>query len=757
MIVPGSANPLLMAQFGDPLDELGKIDRGLRSRAAVSPYLSWIPSGAGNRTVWTWFGWLKPAQVTEMVLFLAGGTSQNFSMLAMASSGALRTTTKISDVYSTDFYTDSLFRDPSGHCHIVINRNGTLNRVYSNGLLVGEITSSASNSFFNSVTTHYIGRRPFLSNSPVDGVLSHCGWVDGQALTPSAFGQFHPRTGQWRPKTKAAIRAAVAAGGGARNGWGANGFFLPFDDTTSLTTLGYDRSQSDTDTAGNNWTPTNISLTAGATYDSTLDTPTNVFCSINPLSSGATITNGGLTTYASANSPTYSSAIGTMSFSAGKWKYEFTNSGAGNGGQLGILPASVTNYVSGSWGTNATVLGDAGYGYSTDLATGRQRLNGSTVAGTAAAVGDVIRVEIDLDAWTIQWFKNDAPWGASASIAPGAYIPAWTGTGTTRGGDWNFGQRPFAHSGTTGFNSICTKNLPVKPPVMKSTDAFVAKTDSGANIVTTLSAAAPWPDWIRIFKRRDAAEGWRWQFSDDQGFYLDCSSTAAKAVFPALAGTSYMGYALRVGAQFGVATGRLSHVNGAADVVADGLGKSRKMIILKGEGAGGNWAVYHPELTAGKLVYLNGVAVETADATISAVNSSGFTVAAALASGTYRWIALAETDGFISLRSYVGNSSIDGPFYGASQQPGFIIEKGVTGSTANWNVHDTLRDPGNVADAALYTNLTVADDPSNPNVQLDINANGVKVRHFVSPYNVNGSKYISLMIGGFPFRYANAR
>lgn len=739
MIVPGSPNALLLAHAADPLDELGKIDRSLRSRASAAPYLSWTPAVAGNRTVWTWFGWLKPSQITEMVLFLAGGTSQNFSMLAMASSGALRTTTKISDVYSTDLYTDALFRDPSGHYHIIINRNGTLNRVYVNGVLVDEITSSASNSFFNSVTAHYIGRRPFLSNSPVDGYLSHCGWVDGQALPPSAFGQFHPRTGQWRPKTKAAIRAAVAAGGGTRNGWGANGFFLPFDDVSSVSALGYDRSQGDTDTTGNNWTPNNISLTAGATYDSMLDTPTNNYATLNPIMIESSIygvslaSNGNLTQNSVATN--YDQTIATLGVSSGKWYWEVTYT-AGSDVQNFVGVRSSPNLVSAELQRNGVVVG----------------MSGASLP--AWENGTVIGVALNCDGGTIAFYYNGVLQNAARSITgltPGSVLFPVQGN-QIHTANVNFGQQGFTYAPPSGFKSLCTKNLPVNYPVMKGESAFVARVDTGSNIAATLSAAAPWSDWIRIYKRRDAAEGWRWQFSDDAGYYMDSVTNAAKAAFPVLSGTSYVGFALRVAARFGIATGRLTHVNGVADVVADGLSKIRKMVILKNESAG-VWYVYHPDLTAGKLLYFDQSA-ETTDATISAVTSSGFTVAAALASGTYRWVAIAEVEGFIKLSKYTGNGAVDGPFVHTNGRSGFDLVKRISAATENWTQWDDSRTPNNVAAETGYLNQTSGTGDNS----ADRNSNGLKIRATsASQVNTGSAAYVGLHIAAFPFRYANAR
>jgi hypothetical protein len=81
-------------------------------------------------------------------------------------------------------------------------------------------------------------------------------FIDGQALTPSSFGNTNDQTGVWQP---------IAYTGT----YGTNGFYLPFSNTASTTTLGYDFSGN-----SNNWTTNNISLTSGSTYDSMNDVPT---------------------------------------------------------------------------------------------------------------------------------------------------------------------------------------------------------------------------------------------------------------------------------------------------------------------------------------------------------------------------------------------------------------------------------------------------------------------------------------------------
>ena len=90
-------------------------------------------------------------------------------------------------------------------------------------------------------------------------------FIDGLQLGPEYFGETDLETGAWIPKKY-------------RGSFGTNGFYLNFADNSGVTatTLGKDSSGN-----GNNWTPNNFSVTAGAGNDSLLDTPTNNWCTLN--------------------------------------------------------------------------------------------------------------------------------------------------------------------------------------------------------------------------------------------------------------------------------------------------------------------------------------------------------------------------------------------------------------------------------------------------------------------------------------------
>lgn len=736
----GRLNPQLLAG-GDPCD-IYKIGHSVRLNSADGAHMTRTPSVNSNRTTWTKSFWLKRSKLaTTQVLFDAGpgATRTQFYITASDNINFISVDAGIPNAAANNV---DLFRDIAAHYHFVVvfdTNNATPTdriRIYVNNRRLSlSFTTTPAQGYQSTINAasnlHRIGRSA-ETYEYTDGYLSDIHFVDGQALDPSAFGFSCPATGQWRPKRYTGT-------------YGVNGFHLDFSDGSAATSsaLGKDRSGNN-----NDWTPTDISVAAGVGCDWLEDTPTNNFATFNPLHTAvgaSSLSNGALTlTDAGVGAPTLY-GFGTIVMESGQWYAEMHCGFASPGqAQCGVSDATVPNSAYGLYRANGSTSGLAG-----------------TPAFATYTNGDVIGIEYDAGARTVRFYKNGVLQGSGAyaitGTAPVTFV-AMTNDTDTGAGTWNanFGQRAWGRAPTAGYKAPCVKNLPV-PAIKKSTQAVVAVTDSGGNIQATLAAArAGWTDYIEIFKRREVAEGWRWRFSDDLANYMDSSSTAAKAAFPALGGTSYVGYALRVGVTYGVATGRLSHVNGAADVVADGLATARKMVILVNE-AGSNWYVYHPDLTAGKLMYLNLTSIETADTTISAVGTSGFTVAAALPTGTYRWIALAERAGLIKLGKYIGNGLADGPTAWFGLRPLLSITKCAdTLNTSNWDVHDGRRSVYNASQLVLQANSSGA-EINNVGHSLDFVGYGLKVRTTSNEYNESTKPYICVEFAEFPFKYANAR
>lgn len=97
-----------------------------------------------------------------------------------------------------------------------------------------------------------------------DGYMAEVNFVDGQQLTPFAFGNFNPTTGVWGANKYVGT-------------YGTNGFYLPFTDNSNLTFTGNYGLGRDFSGNANYWATYNISLAQNATVVSFTNTGTTAF------------------------------------------------------------------------------------------------------------------------------------------------------------------------------------------------------------------------------------------------------------------------------------------------------------------------------------------------------------------------------------------------------------------------------------------------------------------------------------------------
>ena len=207
---------------------------------------------------------------------------------------------------------------------------------------------------------------------------------------------------------------------------------------------------------GNNWTPNNISLTAGSTYDSLTDVPTLTsttvanYAVLNPLDKGTTVT------MSNGNLRMVQSGVGTDCFrasmalpSTGKWYWEITVTAVGSGGNLGVATQSSSLAAGGS--LTGILSQYSGY----------YAVNGWSNSGsyTAWTTGDLMAVAVDSGTGIVTFYKNGSSLGAipTALTASQTYFPFGQGTNSTY--DFNFGQQPFAYTPPTGFLPLNTFNI----------------------------------------------------------------------------------------------------------------------------------------------------------------------------------------------------------------------------------------------------------------------------------------------------------
>ena len=755
-----NANPLMLGDAGY------NIGRSLRFRSSASAYLSRTPASAGNRQIWTYSAWFKRGILSvDMLLLDSGVDGNNESAIWLNASNQLDIYNYTGAVYRLRKVTSAVLRDPAAWNHLVVSSNSSTSfKIYLNGV---EVTAFSTNTgtngfdwFFNSSSyAMRIGSR-FNSTNFFDGYLAEINFIDGQALTPSSFGQTDAVTGVWTPKKYTGT-------------YGTNGFYLPFSDNTSATTLAYDKSGN-----GNNWTPNNISTTAGSTYDSMLDVPTLTsataanYATCNPVNTagvsgaGWSLKDGNLTLVSGTTTsldmnipPTMPCIIG------GKTYAEFTcsNNAYAPAMQCGVLTDTNT---SSRWISNGS----------------------SSPAGisTTFTTGDVIGIAYDDSTKAVSFYKNGTSVGTLSNTLTGnAYFYA-NGTGNAGAtSSWvaNFGQRPFSYTPPTGFKALNTFNLP-DPTIKKPNQYMDATTYTGTGAARSVTNAGGFQPDLVWMKDRTNAYGHVLQDSIRGATkYLASNTTDAEATnIQTLTSFNYNGFS--VGTSAGVNSNTDSYVGwqwkkgatpgfdivtytgtGVTRTVSHSLGVVPAMIIVKRRDAGAsNWYVYHTSIGNTAALGLN-----LTDAKITSANfwnntsptSSVFTVSGAStelngSGGTYVAYLFSEIAGFSKFGSYTGNGSTDGPFVYCGFRPKFVMIK-MSSSNNDWIIHDTSRDTYNLAVAELYPNSSTSESTTGTYAGMDILSNGFKIRVSHSESNTNTATYIYAAFAENPTKYALAR
>ena len=663
--------------------------------------------------------------------------------------------------------TTAVFRDPSSWLFIVVG-NGEM-RI--NGVSYGAVTTSA-------ITGLRIG---FDGTNYFDGYTARLGVVDTVASSYSNFGYFNTEINEWVTKSQGQVKAVVDAGG-------TNSFMLDFDDGTSLTALGYDKS-----IHGNHWTLNNHSLTAGVNYDWVEDVPGNSYAVLSPLNNAGTrhtVSQGNLAA-SLATAADDRMLHGTIFPSSGKWYFEYIPTIATSVGSIGIASNTAVTSGGGIPQANSVIY----------FGNGGVRKNASLIGTfTPYTTNDVIGVAFDLDALTVAFYKNSTLITAVTGVTAEAYSLASFANYPGDAFVVNAGQRPFAHTPPAGFNSLCQANLP-DLAILNPTDhhTVLTLTKSGDTNFTL-----PWNatnyDTLFWIKRRDASGDW-YQIDGLRGYdkILKSNSPAAETTDANVLGVSgttctlksalpngvYVVYAWKAGLVPARATNTAGSITstvsanvdagfsivtytgtGANATVGHGLGVGPKMVIVKSLNQGGPaawpWGVWHQAFSGLEYAFLSSPSAKLSAATVwnsTVPTSSVFSLGSdslGNAATTYVAYCHAEIPGYSKFGSYTGNGSADGPFVWCDGNPMDVLIKR-SDAAAPWQIHDSARDPNNVSSRDLYPPYADPEYTGASNAAIDMLANGVKIRNTVSAGNANGGTYIYAAYAKSAFKYSNSR
>jgi len=438
-----------------------------------SAELSISPSSSSNRKTWTLSMWVKRCTLGQYyTLWRANGSGiddyfsfQNDDTLdwSFNSDGGFISTNR-------------LFRDVSAWYHFVLRMDSTnatagdRQRLYVNGVeetsfsTDTQVSQDTDGNTNNSAATHRIGAS--ASSQYFDGYIAEVVLLDGISAAPTEFGEFDEDSPTiWKPKDVSGLT------------FGTNGFYLDFEDSSNL---GNNAGSGSAD-----FSESNI-----VAADQSTDTPTNSFCTINPLDEpygSVTLSEGNLVQVQTSDYP-YNRA--TMGVANGKWYWEGKITASGGDDVIGIASvaaASSTDYLYKSANNYAY------YSHTTNHGAYGNNAAISTTNYDAYTDDDIISVALDLTNNKLYFAKNGT-WAnsgdptsgatgtgavsitAAASTVDGFYFPAACDYGGSPRATWsmNFGSPAhtvssgnadangygnFEFAVPSGYYALCTKNL----------------------------------------------------------------------------------------------------------------------------------------------------------------------------------------------------------------------------------------------------------------------------------------------------------
>jgi hypothetical protein len=626
--------------------------QSLRFEDGDSAYLSRTPASAGDTNTWTWSGWVKRGNLgSGSYISLFGAVNGILNSYI-----AYNTTYQALDVGqgATVFRrTSAVFRDSSAWYHVVVASDTTqataANRIkiYINNEEVTSFSSTADPSqnsdwYINDTFAHAVGAI-YPSGSAgyfFDGYLANVTFIDGTALTPTSFGEYDDTL--WKPKSDAAIQALT---------FGTNGFYLAFEDSSAI--------GDDTSGNANDWTANNLVAT-----DAVLDSPVTGgnFATYNSvLNSSMVLSEGNLE--ATQASAAWVTTAATFAVSSGKWYWESKNTG-GLYQMIGIVPDSFNSYAN---FVGVTADSYSYYPLSGQASSFKYNNNVATVYGNIGTTGDIFGVALDLDAGTLEFFKNNVSQGVAFTGLSGTFSPAlshWTsdsianfgqdssfaGTETPQGNTDDNGVGDFYYAPPSGFLALTTGNLPAAT-ITAPDEYFNTALYTGSGADQSIGSLTFQPDFVWIKNRTfgtannsyshalfDSVRGvgrdlnsnetsvespFSASFSltsfDSNGFSISDGGTLTNASGSTYAswnwladGTSVLNQQGTIDSQvsantdagFSIVSFTSPATSSTAFTIGHGLSSAPEMIITKERDGTLGWLVYHDELPSPKDNYL---------------------------------------------------------------------------------------------------------------------------------------------------------
>ena len=417
-----------------------------------------------SRRKFTYSVWLKRSSLDEEadlhMMFVIQGNSNRFYVAFFGDKLRVNGTKSGDGTTALDIKTNRMFRDFSAWYHICVavdteqgtaaNRvkiyvNGTLETSFANASYPDEDEDLAVNE-----SNVEIGNHIDYDNQHYDGYMAEVVFIDGTQEAVTSFGEFDEDSPTiWKPIDVSGLT------------FGTNGFYLDFEDSSNL---GNDAN------GGTDFTQDDI-----VAADQATDTPTNNFCTMNPLVPTTNVAfSEGNCKWVSDGSDTYGGGIGTFGLTAGKWWFEVKISSLvanHNHGAISELTAELYQNA-------AALQNDTGVTCWRNDDGGELVLDGTATTNDYGLFtdGQIMGIALDIDNYNISIYRNGSALASDVNMSStrGTIFP-FINTGISTTAEVNFGgcsaftvssgnadangYGNFEYAVPSGYLALCTKNL----------------------------------------------------------------------------------------------------------------------------------------------------------------------------------------------------------------------------------------------------------------------------------------------------------
>ena len=517
---PAGSSQLLFSDF----DEY-QIQHSLKFDGVTNSKIHRTPGSAGSARIGTFSAWVKKLkQGAFQQVFAAGDATTDTVELLFRNNDQILLTAAVGNAAKITLKTNTKFRDCSGWYHLffaIDTTQGTAaNRakLYVNGVIQSDFETANypdqnQDLDISQAVEHMIGVN-VSNNNNLNGYIAEVNFIDGLALAPTSFGVTDSTYGHWKP-----IQYTGA--------YGTNGFHLDFNDAGNL---------GDDAAGGTDFTETNV-----VANDQMLDSPTNTFPVLNHLcTNGDSLLSEGALKLSSVDGLGGTGGVAaTMELPhTGKWYWEIHALAIDNNrpnlyfgiDEGRILDHRLINTVGSGIIATSRVYQSNG--------NGTKQSQSEEAYGAAWSDGDVIAIQVDMDAGKVYYRRNNTLESSGAAAFTidrntSSFIPSFgvyedaasadagnimtvnfgqdssfSGGLTAVGAQDAKGQGDFKYTPPTGYFALCTKNLPEPQCVPKDNFGIVGYTGTGVNgaAENDISGLEFQPDTVWIKDRASTGE-----------------------------------------------------------------------------------------------------------------------------------------------------------------------------------------------------------------------------------------------------------